>query len=130
MPLYTCPGCKKPIAESQPLDHCLQCDAMNERQRARNRTRSTSASEGSETVVECTIITVILRRPSQQYGAGGSSPPSARATPGPPPSYEDVFPWEADAAAAGDNRPPPQETNAAPRQGPTQVTIPIHPKKA
>ncbi|ATY62654.1 hypothetical protein A9K55_008719 [Cordyceps militaris] len=123
MPLYTCPGCKKPIAESQPLDHCLQCEAMNERQRARNRTRASSASESTEAVVECTIVTITLRRRSQQYGN------AARAS-GSPPSYEDVFQWEAEASAA-ENRPPQQqETSGMPRRAAATATIPIHTKKA
>ncbi|OAA38678.1 hypothetical protein BBO_06925 [Beauveria brongniartii RCEF 3172] len=149
MPLYTCPGCKKPISESQPLDHCLQCAAMyvashpyehkqfllcsssfltrsrNERQRARNQTRSVSVSEGSaETLVECTtIITVVLRRSSQQYGNANTAPRS----PGSPPTYEDVFSCEAETNSGG-NR-PQHEAHATPRRG-TTITIPIHIKRS
>ncbi|KAM3431905.1 hypothetical protein NHJ13734_007095 [Beauveria thailandica] len=125
MPLYTCPGCKKPISESQPLDHCLQCAAMNERQRARNQTRSASVSEGSaEALVECTtIITVILRRSSQQYGNANTTTPP----PGSPPTYEDVFSCE-DETNDGGNR-PQHEAHVTPRRG-TTITIPIHIKRS
>ncbi|KAM0737920.1 hypothetical protein ACQRIT_007924 [Beauveria bassiana] len=124
MPLYTCPGCKKPISESQPLDHCLQCAAMNDRQRARHQTRAVSVSEGStEALVECTtIITVILRRSSQQYGNANTTPQS----PGSPPTYDDVFSCEAETNPGG-NR-PQQEIHATPRRG-TTITIPIHIKR-
>ncbi|KAM3495257.1 hypothetical protein MY3957_001488 [Beauveria namnaoensis] len=124
MPLYTCPGCKKPISESQPLDHCLQCAAMNDRQRARHQTRAVSVSEGStEALAECTtIITVILRRSSQQYGNANTTPQS----PGSPPTYEDVFSCEAETNPGG-NR-PQQEIHATPRRG-TTITIPIHIKR-
>lgn len=126
MPLYTCPGCQKPIAESQPLDHCLGCEAMyattsflitipviitvtrNQRQALRRRYRSVSMSEGTE-VVECTIITIILRRPSQQYGPGSATPP---------PSYDDdqqmAFPWEPECTQT-------QTESRAGREGGTSV---------
>ncbi|KAM3554209.1 hypothetical protein MY1884_006258 [Beauveria asiatica] len=133
MPLYTCPGCKKPISESQPLDHCLQCAAMyvashpyaNERQRARNQTRSASVSEGSaEALVECTtIITVILRRSSQQYGNANTTTPPPRS----PPTYEDVFLCE-DETDSGGNA-PQHEAHVTPRHG-TTITIPIHIKRS
>ncbi|OAA75113.1 hypothetical protein LEL_07101 [Akanthomyces lecanii RCEF 1005] len=123
MPLYTCPGCKKPISESQPLDHCLQCEAMNERQRARNRTRSESVSEATETTVQCTIITIIFRRPSQQYSdTSATSRPSDS-----PPRYEDVFQWEAETTTTSSGL--ETETNASSRRG-TTVTLPINIRRA
>ncbi|KAJ3488160.1 hypothetical protein NLG97_g6249 [Lecanicillium saksenae] len=114
MPLYCCPGCKQPISESQPLDHCLECEAMNQRQRARRRNRSASVSTSTE-VVECTIITIILRRPSQQYGAGSTTTPRSSAS---PPPYDDTdmaFPWDAEMHV--DSAGPRNETNATSRRG-------------
>ncbi|OAA60055.1 hypothetical protein ISF_06066 [Cordyceps fumosorosea ARSEF 2679] len=122
MPLYTSPPPERDL---------LTRRLRNERQRARNRPRSSSASQRTETVVECTIITVILRRPSQQYG---TTQAPTRA-PGSPPSYEDVFQWEAETSVA-ENRPQQQqqqqqrETNATPRRGAATATLPIHIKKA
>lgn len=98
---------------------------MNDRQCARHQTRAVSVSEGStEALVECTtIITVILRRSSQQYGSANTTPHS----PGSPPTYEDVFSCEAETHPGG-NR-PQQEIHATPRRG-TTITIPIHIKRS
>ncbi|KAM3503053.1 hypothetical protein MY10362_004450 [Beauveria mimosiformis] len=91
----------------------------------RRHTRSASVSEGSaEALVECTtIITVILRRSSQQYGNANTTPHS----PGSPPTYEDVFLCEAETNSGG-NR-PQHEAHATPRRG-TTITIPIHIKRS
>ncbi|KAJ6789476.1 hypothetical protein PWT90_00277 [Aphanocladium album] len=85
----------------------------NQRQRARGRNRSASVSEGTD-IVECTIITIILRRPSQQYGAGSTT---ARSS-GSPPPYDDTnmtFPWETEMQANGSR--PQNETDATSRRG-------------
>ncbi|KAK8143428.1 hypothetical protein G3M48_007252 [Beauveria asiatica] len=120
---------------SDPYEHnnlfCAQLEFLflttsrNERQRARNQTRSASVSEGSaEALVECTtIITVILRRSSQQYGNANTTPPP----PGSPPTYEDVFLCE-DETNDGGNR-PQHEAHVTPRRG-TTITIPIHIKRS
>ncbi|KAJ2976270.1 hypothetical protein NQ176_g5051 [Zarea fungicola] len=113
MPLYTCPGCEKPISESQPLDHCLGCEAMNQRQNARKRDRSTSVS-GPRDDVEC-IVTIILRRPSQQHGPGSV----------PPPAYQDpdmAFPWEIETGIVDNRR---QTTTANNGTGSSNQTAPL-----